>query len=112
MSIVIGMTYMVMDVFIRQYTRKNSFDSDLNPLMRGVTIGILVNVGLLVIIVGLLVYFLLTLGFMKWSPKPKTKNCSFFLLFLFYRANFLSVDVFFCCCLAFPVRTFRMASIL
>ncbi|CAK1588587.1 unnamed protein product [Parnassius mnemosyne] len=38
-EITMGMTYMFMDVFIKQYTRKIHCNQLLNPLLRGITIG-------------------------------------------------------------------------
>ncbi|CAH0402143.1 unnamed protein product [Chilo suppressalis] len=42
-EITIGMTYMCMDCFIKQYTRKIDFNSTLNPLLKGITYGILLQ---------------------------------------------------------------------
>ncbi|XP_026757743.2 sodium-dependent dopamine transporter-like [Galleria mellonella] len=45
-ELTIGMTYMCMDVFIKQYTRKLDFNKSLNPMLKGITYGILLQSGL------------------------------------------------------------------
>ncbi|XP_045509683.1 sodium-dependent dopamine transporter-like [Colias croceus] len=42
-AVTIGMAYMFMDFFIKQYTRKLDTNETLNPLLRGVTFGILLQ---------------------------------------------------------------------
>lgn len=56
MCIVIGVPYMVMDFFIRQYTRKIDMCETLNPFLPGITIGILLNTGIFMILVSILYY--------------------------------------------------------
>nr|XP_013189077.1 unnamed protein product [Amyelois transitella] len=42
-QITIGMSYMFMDCFIRQYTRKLDFTQSLNPLLKGITYGAIIQ---------------------------------------------------------------------
>ncbi|XP_072930632.1 uncharacterized protein [Epargyreus clarus] len=46
----IGMSYMCMDFFIKQYTRKLDFNESLNPLLRGISAGILLQTSVWTII--------------------------------------------------------------
>ncbi|XP_045531287.1 sodium-dependent dopamine transporter-like [Pieris brassicae] len=49
-ALTIGMAYMFMDFFIKQYTRKLDTNENLNPLLRGVSFGILLQTTLLALI--------------------------------------------------------------
>ncbi|XP_073960461.1 uncharacterized protein isoform X6 [Choristoneura fumiferana] len=42
-AVTIGITYMCADLFIKQYTRRLDFNQDLNPLIKGLTVSILIQ---------------------------------------------------------------------
>lgn len=42
-EVTVGMTYLCMDFFIKQYTKRIDFNQNLNPMLKGITYGILLQ---------------------------------------------------------------------
>lgn len=57
-EVFVGITYMFMDFFIKQYTRTVDFNNNLNPFLKGITIGILLQTALWAMLVSDIIVFI------------------------------------------------------
>ncbi|XP_053624717.1 sodium-dependent serotonin transporter-like [Plodia interpunctella] len=82
LEITLGMPYMFMDVFIKQYTRKIDFNQSLNPLLKGITYGSLLQTAMFALLhacdltdgLEYLAMFLLMRHFRSACPKGASPN--------------------------------------
>ncbi|VVC99799.1 unnamed protein product [Leptidea sinapis] len=76
-TLAFGMSYMIMDFFIKQYTRKLDTSESLNPLLRGVSFGILCQTVLWALLNSLSLADSLRFMSTNFRDLPSWMDCSF-----------------------------------